>query len=77
VSEGGDQSHSDQLNQLRGRQLAIIKLLPTEDALAVLHALPISPDEEQEILADIQQRHVLTTELLDRAADRGEDAEAQ
>lgn len=61
-----DHSHEEQLRALRGRQLALIRRLSVEDAIAVLHATPISTEEEQDIIANIMQRRMLWDDLENR-----------
>lgn len=58
-------THQEQIDLLRGRQIALVKRLSSEDALAVLSSMPVTVEEEQDIVADIQQRHILTRERFD------------
>jgi hypothetical protein len=51
--------HERELNRLRGRQLALIRTLSPQDAIDVLQAIPVPADEEQDVIANIMQRHIL------------------
>lgn len=59
-------SHEDQINELRGRQLALIRRLSPEDAIAVLEAEPVTHAEGQDIIANIIQRNVMLDDLEKR-----------
>lgn len=52
-------THDEEIASVRDRQMALIKLLPTEDALYVLQHAPLDPDDAHEHLGDILQRRVL------------------
>lgn len=62
--------HQDQVDELRGRQLALIRRLSPEDAIAVLQAEPVAPEEEQDIVANIISRGVMMDDLEKRRSKR-------
>lgn len=52
-------THQEEIDLLRGRQLAIIRSLSPEDAIEVLQAVPVTSEEELDAVATIIQRHML------------------
>lgn len=59
-----NQVHEDEISQLRGRQLALIQLLPADIAIGVLAAAPIDSEEELALVADLLQRRVLGDHVI-------------
>lgn len=59
-------SHQEEIDALRGRQLALIRTLSAEDAIEILQAAPVRADEEHDVIANIMQRHVLLDGLEKR-----------
>lgn len=51
--------HQAQIDQLRGRQVALIKLLSHDEQTMVLAAAPLSHDDAIELTADLVQVHLL------------------
>lgn len=57
-------SHQQEIDELEARQLILIRQMSPEDAMAVLTAAPISNHhQEQDVIANIQQRHVLMSSI--------------
>lgn len=63
-------SHQQQIDELRGRQLALLRLMQPEEALIVLAAAPVSHDEEHDLIADILQRRILGESIERHATER-------
>lgn len=59
-----NQAHTDEINLLRGRQLALIQLLPADIAIQVLAAAPIDSEAELALVADLLQRRVLGDHVI-------------
>lgn len=66
-----DHSHEDQINELRGRQLALIRRLAPEDAIAILESEPVTHAEGQDIIANIITRNVMLDDLEKRRLQHG------
>lgn len=64
-------SHQTEIDQLRGRQLALIRSLSPEDAIEVLQAVPVTSAEEHDVIANILQRHMLINGLEKKVKDDG------